>query len=372
MDTRAKRNSSIELLKIIAIVMVVFSHGMPNGSPEVNASAIEIGRASTDIQMFVIRLLYNLGQIGNCIFIVCTSWFLLESKSAKFNKIMALIGDCFVISMIMLVLFTLLGYRLPMLDFIQQFLPVTFGNSWFLTCYLLFYAAHPLLNIVLEHLSQKGLLLVDTVFVILYCCMSFVTAGKLFFYSEIIGFCGVYFIVAYVKKYLKKMTQSMKTGVVLLVIGIVGWLLENVVLTVLGVRISLLARGAVLCNNFINPCFLLIAIGSFVVAKNIQFSNKAVNYVSGLSLLIYLFHCNRIVRDYVRFDFFEYVLKNFTYDRLLGWVILFALISLAGGILLAVLYNLTVQKLVRKLCYKVAEWLEVVFSKIAEFVMRLE
>lgn len=187
-QTDRQRNSSIELIKVIAIIMIVLSHGMPDGDVTVFNSAIDLGLAPINIQYFIIGLFHNMGQIGNDIFLVCSAWFLVDSKRTNVNKIFSMIGDCFVVSIIMLAIFSIAGYRLPTTYLIKQFLPVTFGNSWFLTCYLLLYAIHPLLNIIIENIGKKNLLLLNTIFIILYCCMSFIMNCSLFFYSDYIGF----------------------------------------------------------------------------------------------------------------------------------------------------------------------------------------
>ena len=49
-----------------------------------------------------------------------------------------------------------------------------------------------------------------------------------------------------------------------------------------------------------NPFTFLIALGSFGVALSKDYSNKVVNYISGLSLFIYLIHENLLVRSIVR------------------------------------------------------------------------
>ena len=100
-----QRNSNIELLKIIAMIMIVFSHGMPDGDTEMIRSAINLGTATTNVQYFVIGLIHNMGQIGNDIFIVCSAWFLLDSNATKVKKIASMIGDCFAISVIMVLFF---------------------------------------------------------------------------------------------------------------------------------------------------------------------------------------------------------------------------------------------------------------------------
>lgn len=344
-----ERNSSIDLIKVIAIIIIVFSHGMPDSDSTTAgyASAIDLNVASTDIQLFIIRLLHNLGQIGNDIFLVCSSWFLLESRKVNVKKITSMVGDCFTISILMLIIFITIGYKFSGAYIIRQFFPITFNNTWYLTCYLLLYSIHPILNIIINNITSSKLFMINVICVVLYCSMSFVLGGRLFYYNNFIGFVIIYFIVAYYKKYMSKVSNK-RFGVVILLIGLAGWIIETLLLLVVGLKIEILSNQLQIINQFINPCFIIIALGALSIAKNIKFSNWFISYMSSMTLLIYVIHCNRIVRDYVRFDIFKYILEKYTYSNVLLWVVFYSLVSLVGAVFLAFLYRITLQKIIHR------------------------
>lgn len=83
-----ERNSSIELLKLIAVVMIVISHSMPNGGIGLYASGIDICSATTNVQLVIASFFNNLGQIGNAIFVICSAWFLLDNGKVNVKKVM--------------------------------------------------------------------------------------------------------------------------------------------------------------------------------------------------------------------------------------------------------------------------------------------
>ena len=136
-----------------------------------------------------------------------------------------MIGMCFAVSVMILLCFLASGYSLPVKFCVKQFFPVTLGNLWFLTCYLLYYAIHPALNLVINAVDKRTLLLTNSVLIVLYCVISYVMGGYLFYYNALIGFVVIYFVVAYVKKYLRNMVLSKKFSVCILGIGIAGWIL---------------------------------------------------------------------------------------------------------------------------------------------------
>jgi len=351
--------------------MIVLSHSIPFESSAHMASAINLNRVSAEPQRFFILLFYNMGQIGNDIFLVCSAWFLVDKDSVSLEKVARLVGDCFTVSMLMLGFFRLIGYPLPLRIIVKQFIPVTMSNSWFLTAYLLLYIIHSMLNMAIKKMEKQQLLLSNTMFILLYCVMSFLMKGKLYFYNRFVGFIGVYFIVAYIKRYMNETIKSNKVGRGLLIIGIIGWIAQNIVTMLLGLHVSMFSRQATRWNLFINPCFILIGIGAFILANNRQFYNKMINYLSGLSLLIYMFHCNRIIRDYIRFDYFTYVKRTYTYKNVLVWVLIYAGISLVGGTLLAIVYHHTLQPLVHRMFIFLANKSSRLYKRYEKVLIRL-
>lgn len=132
-----KRNSSIELLKLISIILIVLSHAAAsapiatkNGGDLVLLNSLKI-------------TITNLGQIGNCIFFVSSVWFLLESYNVKINKAIKMIVESFCTSVFCLAIVLLAGYNIPLKEIVFSFFPLTFGFYWFISCYILIYLIHP-------------------------------------------------------------------------------------------------------------------------------------------------------------------------------------------------------------------------------------
>lgn len=359
-ETKIQRNSSIEILKILAIIMVVVSHSMPDGDTSVYSGAIDINTVTTNIHLILAGYMKNMGQIGNNIFFACSTWFLLDSSKVKIGKITNMIGDCFFISVSMLGVFTLLGYEFPIMYLIEQFFPVTFANCWFVTCYLLLYAIHPILNNTIKGMKKESLLCFNICFFILYNCIGFIMGNSLFYYSRLIGFIGIYFLVAYFRLYLKEISLNKKINVIFLATGIVGWVASSWLTAILSNNFGIFENQMQRWNNIMNPCFILIAIALLNLFRRKSVYNSTVNYISSLSLLIYLIHSTKIMRNYVRYDIFEYIKNTFGFENLFVWLILFALFNLVAGTLLAIIYNKTIQK-----------YIHYIFEKISKMVVRL-
>jgi len=215
MNSKKQRESGIELLKIIAMVLIVISHVTQTLNDVGNEYArldyvIDCRMATTSIISPILAWMRSFGQQGNLIFFLCSAWFLLDSKKVNYQKVLRMIADVWVINIIILLIFELGGwYSVSAKNMIKSLLPTTFGTNWYITCYLLFYLIHTKLNQIIEACTQKELLTIDIVALALYYGAGYIK-GDLFFTSNLILFVVVYFTVAYLKKYLCVMRENTK------------------------------------------------------------------------------------------------------------------------------------------------------------------
>ncbi len=353
MNTKS-RNSSLELLKIVAIVMIVFSHSVPSLVEGVvkpigwSNYLMDLSVPTVSIQRLLIVLFRYGGQIGNAIFVVCSAYFLLESKKVNINKAMQIIADTIMISVIWLIVISFLGYDLSKSEIIKQFIPITMQANWFVGCYLLLFFIHPALNMVIEKLNKEKLLIVNIILFVLYCGINTLSPGK-YYYTPLIGFVCIYFFVAYIKKYLDNSSKSMKLNVSILIISLCGLCLLILMTNLLGL-LGIMGNGLTRWCQFINPFIILIALSVFNLARNHHFVNKKVNYLASISLLVYIFHENVLVREHLRYDIFKFMFDSYTYNYVLLVVIAVAILQLFFGISLSILYKETIQKIMFKFC----------------------
>lgn len=80
------RHSGIELLKVIAVALIVLSHvcqsvgQFPSELPEYAGLLIDSSQVTTNFNYLLIGFFRYFGPLGNNIFLVCSFWFLVESK----------------------------------------------------------------------------------------------------------------------------------------------------------------------------------------------------------------------------------------------------------------------------------------------------
>ena len=288
------------MLKILGLILIVLSHAVPFYGDKLAISYINLNMATSDISEFFLIVFRNIGQIGNIIFIASSAYFLLESKRTKAEKIINIIMDCFIISITYLLIYVLSGVDISIKDVLKQFLPITFENNWFIGCYILLYILHPFLNKIIYSVDKKTLLRINIFFIIAYCLITIVIGIETYYYSQLIGFIIIYFIVAYDKLYLAEFSKNEKYNKILLIIGIMGALLLLIFTNILGLKIEIFENKMLHWNHMNNIFYIMIGISMLNIFKNKYFENKIINYISSLSLLFYVIHENSLFRSYIK------------------------------------------------------------------------
>lgn len=339
------RNSSVELLKLLACVIIIFSHSFPRGSAaDTVPYLIDPSQATANIQYFGIIVVKYLGQVGNAIFIVSSAYFLLRSHTVKTDKVLDIIRDSFLISVLFLFAMLMAGFRFPVSTMVKQFIPITMNTNWFVGCYALYYLIHPAINTAIRSLSQKQHLSVCLLIFVFYYGINCLMQGR-YYYTQLIGFINIHLLISYMDLYLPRFSSSKKQNLCGLIVSLLLLFVLILAVNILGLRIGALSNKADWFSNISNPLIIAVGICSFNLARAVRFENRSINYFSKLTLLIYITHANDLVMDYLKPAFFEWVYRVHSYDHILAWCFFFGVCLMAGGVLLSILYHELTTKL---------------------------
>ena len=88
-------------------------------------------------------------------------------------------------------------------------------------------------------------------------------------------------------------------------------------------------------------------------------------------MLIYIIHENWLFREYLRTDYFRWIYYAFTYDKLLLWCFLLALVSFAASLTVAAIYKKTIQGRIYWLSDRIYAVLSRCGNAILNFVLKL-
>lgn len=87
------RKSGIELLKIVAMFMIVMSHVVQTvGSkcPYIDSTAyvLDLTSSTNNLQLLLMSIIRYFGAFGDWVFFICSAWFWIESDNVRLNKLL--------------------------------------------------------------------------------------------------------------------------------------------------------------------------------------------------------------------------------------------------------------------------------------------
>ena len=351
---RPTRQSGVELLKICAIFLIVVNHvtqtlGTANPSIDYSDYILLLGNASADVQTVILNLLRQAGGLGNTIFFACSAWFLVGKTANVRKKAFYLLSTVWVISVIYLLVYlafypSCLTWRI----ILKELLPTCFANNWYTTCYIIFLFIYPWINRLILSLDQKQHLRMVLFSSLLWIITNYFIAD-MFFPSTLLVWIAEYLLIAYLRMYCKHLTQNRAFGFVLLAIGILGYVLQVIATNYAGLYIHYFSEKVLRWNTNSCPFYIMIAVGALIIAGQSRLQARLINYVSGLSLLIYLIHENLLFRTFTRPAMWQYLYANYGYSHVVLLDLVFSLALFLASVVISAVYKATIQKLVVKI-----------------------
>lgn len=366
MENARTRNSSIELLKIFAMFGIVLCHILSSYA----GATVSLSAVTTEPLRFIMVLIMHLGAFGNNIFIIGSAWFLIDTDKVSNKKCVGMWGDMLFFSVSVLLCFWGLGCDIPKALIIQQFLPLSFG-PWFILCYLLFYIVHPYLNCIINSISQRQLLILNIFFIIFYGFVSCVIPYQQLYYTNLVGFIGVYFLTAYVKKYLVQYSNSIKCNLIGFTIGSIGLIALLLLHNVLGLLTGFATGKLLMWNAFKNPFIVLQAMCIFNLFRKKEFYTKTINVISSVMMIVFIVHHNNLVRIYLYPYFNDFILGFSEKLHILGVFIIATIVFLIST-LIGLVYRMSLQKIIKKVAEKITVVFECVGNKIVDVALKLK
>ena len=196
---KIKRKSNIELLRIIAMILIISFH-------YVYKSGYVFDKLNYN--SFVVKVFYFFGELGVNLFLLITGYFMINGKF-KLKKLIIMIVEVNFYYLLSILIANKLGiYSITTKrSMILSLFPIIFNKYWFVSAYILLYIFSPYINKLIKSLSkleyQKLLLIslliysiIPTVFGIFYN-----NTETLLYYSRFIWAIIVYMIGGYIYSY---------------------------------------------------------------------------------------------------------------------------------------------------------------------------
>lgn len=296
--TKKKRLSQFELLRIMAMFLIVQAHSIGHGVLDISPSIQITHPLSTSISLTL-----GLGGIGVYIFVLISGYFLIDSH-IKFEKVIRFWLPIFFWSIILFVSIGVPNNCFSIKNLIKSMFPILFNQYWFMTVYFVMYISVPLLNVVVKWLdSKKKIIYFMILGLIAFLGESpFLLGGPTQIGARIVTFYFIYCIGGLIRKYkllqnksiVKKSNRSLLYlfGIEIFLIFILTFVSAHMRYT------SLLSLARDLAFSPWTLFLVMEAIGIFIWlgSKSISY-NPVINKIASTTFGIYLISDNNYLRN---------------------------------------------------------------------------
>lgn len=373
---RKPRNGNIDLIRILATFLILIGHFVPkslwNGNEQL-CGYMETSLATMDPNGQIMMLYITLAEIGDVLYLLCSAWFLLDSRHCNVKRLLSLEFDQVALGAAWLAITALFGLSMSKDYVIINLFPTSHNTYWFFSCYVLIYLLHPAFNVVLDHLDKKQLLTVDLLLLFLYSVMQLFMPNS-FYFNPLVGLTTIYFYAAYLKKYLPEFSRNRKANVKLMIVSGVILILFNLAKNVLGVHVEAYQWKMGRWNNYINLFVITMGIGIFNFFRtmpNIK-STAFLTRISSLSLIVYVITESPFMRFYFKPWFYDWIWGRFDYSYIWLYVLMAAAVAYVIAAACGTLYQILFKTVKEKVADGIIRAGKALYEKAAAPLLRLE
>lgn len=301
MEAVKKRDSNIELLRIIAMLMIIAHHFAVHGG------FFFQNRQITGNMLFLQWLSIG-GKIGVNLFVLISGYFLAAASEIRIQKAVKLWLQIFFYSVVIYLIFCLTGLTgFSVRGLVEALFPILSKQWWFASSYFLLYLLSPVINRGLRKLSQKKhLLLLAVLAVFWYGIPVFTWLPERL--RDLLWFVFLYCISGYLRRYNSAEKQkagtwlTIGTGLLLLSFGYAVFLLDFLVKYQDRYETAYFQTWQIL--------MLLTAIPLLLGFVRLKVKNSSlINKLAAASFGIYLIHDS----NYVRYFLWQDLLNSAAY-----------------------------------------------------------
>lgn len=279
------RDSSFELLRIVAMLMVLCSHYGAHGG--FRALHLDLGFNRLFLQAM------GLGNVGTCIFVMLAGYFGIRSvfRWRKAGKLE------------LQVLFWSLGIHLAAVasglvafvprDLLSSALPTLTRQYWFFTAYLVLYCLSPFLNRLLTGLSREEFTRLLLVMLALWSiCPTFTSFDM--YGGEIPQFVMFYSIGAFLRLFPDNPVS--RHGVLVVALGSALLAASVVVLNLAGGVSPVFSSHAHFFLNRNSILVVMLSAGLVSLFRGFSIRSRAVNAISANVFGVFLIHAHPLLK----------------------------------------------------------------------------
>lgn len=282
------RSSNLELLRIIAMVMIVTLHIITQGGLIFSINPLSLSYA-------VMELFQAISYVSVNCYVLISGYFLINSKF-KFRRLFKVWFQVWFYSISIYIILLLLNkVSFDLKEIIKITFPLTFGQYWFATVYIILYICFPVLNIAIKSMSKIQNMLSIFIMIILFSISPIKNSIGVKDGYSLYWFICLYFVGAYIRLYYKPKYKYKKYLAGFILATMIDYFLAMSAVWIT-VKLFGVARGMsyFLAYNWFGTFIASVCL--FVAILNIRIKsyklNKYILRFSTLTFGIYLIHVN--------------------------------------------------------------------------------
>lgn len=316
------RNSSIELLRIISMLMIISMHVL----------GVHYMEPTKLVDREFVLFINSFCNAGVTIFVLISGYYGIRFKM---ERLMYMANQTWFYSLLLFGVGFLLFHRFLRVDLIKTIFPIVTNKYWFITSYIILFVASPYLNACLDNMTKKTytafLAFLLVVFVVAPTFLKFeitCDGGKGPINMFVAYMTGYYFKRFDFPAVIKKYAVVILILSFLVVFGVSSWQSYGN---------PCMSRGLFRDNSLF---ILLIAISLFYLFSKMSFYSPMINGIAKLTLGVYLVQ-----------ETLKHWIPNFTNNIFLYWAV-----SLFGLYLASLLVEFLRVRLLDGLFKRISLW----------------
>ena len=295
------RNTSIELLRIISMIMIMFHHFAYHGNFEWNFNEVTLPHLWYDFILMG-------GKVGVDIFVLISGYFLIENTEKLFQpkKLLKFWGQVVFYSIMTYLLSVMLRLNaFEIKQLIKVCLPITYPGWWFASTYFMLYLIHPFLNKLLHGLSKTEY---QYLILMMVLCWSIIPTAttQLFESNSLLWFVTLYGIAGYVNLYGGNQKLQSKHYFSLYFMVLIITYTVSTTFLFLGTKKEEWSTHAIDFFEIERLPILLMAITLFMGFVTLKMNyHKWINMIASATFGVYLIHDSSYIRYYLWTNIFN-------------------------------------------------------------------
>lgn len=350
------RNSSIELLRIIAMFMILMHHFIVHNGYDV--LKLPLGPERIFFQL----VMQGGGKVGVVIFFSISAWFFLDREQtvkSNLKRVWIMERELLFWSLILLAFYLIFDRAdLGMKLMVKSVMPLSMGLWWYATAYAIFLALLPFLSKGLKALGREYHLALAAMVLVIWGLTSFIpkTLGNSTL-TGVFGFVYLFILISAYKWYMKPFTT--KQTWLMIGFGLSFFLLY----TCVSISLSLLGHniGIFIVGDWKLPV-IMVGFGMFLLFDRVTFHSRIINRIAQSAFAVYLITDYAASKKLLWARLFN--LKNL-YQQPLAILQIF-------GILLAIYAACTLLDFVRQALFAITidrrrgHWFELLWDRVSK------